>query len=45
MTNWGSRFGIARLTESLMKGDDKNRKLSNSERILCTIPRLDLGCS
>ncbi|KAI9137361.1 mitochondrial carrier domain-containing protein [Paraphysoderma sedebokerense] len=34
MTNWGSRFGISRLTERVLKGNDKDRKLSNGERIL-----------
>lgn len=32
MTNWGSRFGISRITETLMKGSDKNRKLSIPEK-------------
>lgn len=33
MTNWGSRFGISRVTESIMKGSDHNRKLSIPEKI------------
>ena len=33
MTNWGSRFGISRVTESIMKGSDRNRKLSIPEKI------------
>jgi hypothetical protein len=44
MTNWGSRFGIARVTESVLKGEDKSRKLSTSERLLgeshfCELPQ------
>jgi hypothetical protein len=37
MTNWGSRFGIARLTEKIIRGDDKTRKLTTSERLLCKL--------
>lgn len=33
MTNWGSRFGISRITETIMKGSDKNRKLSIPEKL------------
>ena len=38
MTNWGSRFGIARLTEEMLKGKDQDRKLTTGERILCEPP-------
>lgn len=33
MTNWGSRFGISRVTESIMKGSDRSRKLSIPEKL------------
>lgn len=33
MTNWGSRFGISRITENIMKGSDENRKLSIPEKL------------
>lgn len=33
MTNWGSRFGISRITESIMKGPDHHRKLSIPEKL------------
>ena len=33
MTNWGSRFGISRVTESIMKGSDKDRKLTIPEKL------------
>jgi hypothetical protein len=36
MTNWGSRLGISRLTERIMKGEDTTRKLSISERVFGT---------
>lgn len=32
-TNWGSRFGISRGTEQLLKGDDASRKLTPYERL------------
>ncbi|PVV03540.1 hypothetical protein BB560_001974 [Smittium megazygosporum] len=44
MTNWGSRFGIARVTEAIMKGNDKTRKLSNGERILASVIGGSLSC-
>ncbi|ORZ37432.1 mitochondrial carrier domain-containing protein, partial [Catenaria anguillulae PL171] len=44
MTNWGSRLGISRFTEKLMKGDDKNRKLSVSERIMSSVIGGALAC-
>lgn len=33
MTNWGSRFGISRVTESILKGSDTSRKLSVPEKL------------
>lgn len=33
MTNWGSRFGISRITESIMKGSDRERKLTIPEKL------------
>lgn len=33
MTNWGSRFGISRITESIMKGSDHDRKLTIPEKL------------
>lgn len=33
MTNWGSRFGVARITEAVFRGDDKGRKLTTGERL------------
>ncbi|PVU95528.1 hypothetical protein BB561_001766 [Smittium simulii] len=44
MTNWGSRFGIARVTEAVMKGKDKTRKLSNSERVIASVVGGTLSC-
>jgi len=44
MTNWGSRFGISRLTERILKGEDKSRKLSTSERILASVVGGALAC-
>lgn len=44
MTNWGSRFGIARVTESLLKGEDKSRKLQVHEKILASAVGGALGC-
>ncbi|KAI9338752.1 mitochondrial carrier domain-containing protein [Obelidium mucronatum] len=32
-TNWGSRFGLSRIAEDVIKGKDKNRKLSDMEKI------------
>ncbi|OLY84287.1 Citrate/oxoglutarate carrier protein [Smittium mucronatum] len=37
MTNWGSRFGISRLTETLFKRGDKDYKLSNAERLMSSV--------
>ncbi|KAI9221841.1 mitochondrial carrier domain-containing protein [Blastocladiella britannica] len=44
MTNWGSRLGISRLTEKMMKGDDTARKLSVSERIFSSVIGGALAC-
>ncbi|KAJ3068334.1 Mitochondrial DNA replication protein yhm2 [Podochytrium sp. JEL0797] len=32
-TNWGSRFGLSRIAEDLIRGKDKSRKLSDLEKI------------
>ena len=39
MTNWGSRFGISRITESILKGSDKSKKLSVPEKLLGIFPK------
>ncbi|KAJ1971473.1 hypothetical protein H4R35_005238 [Dimargaris xerosporica] len=44
MTNWGSRLGIARITESLFKGQDKSRKLTTSERLMASVVGGALAC-
>lgn len=44
MTNWGSRFGIARVTESIMKGNDKNKKLAVHEKLFASAIGGALGC-
>ncbi len=44
MTNWGSRFGISRITEVLMKGSDTQRKLSVSEKLMASVIGGALGC-
>ena len=44
MTNWGSRLGIARITEKLLTGGDKNKKLSVSEKLLASVIGGALGC-
>lgn len=36
-TNWGSRFGISRVVESLLRGNDKDRKLTEGERLSSSI--------
>ena len=43
MTNWGSRFGISRFVESLMKGVD-DRKLSRPEKVLSSAIGGALAC-
>ncbi|KAI7829060.1 mitochondrial carrier domain-containing protein [Kickxella alabastrina] len=44
MTNWGSRFGIARVTESVFRGKDTNRKLTNTERLASSAIGGALAC-
>jgi hypothetical protein len=44
MTNWGSRFGISRITETILKGEDKSKKLSISERLLASVVGGTLAC-
>eukprot|EP01126_Amoeba_proteus_P001990 TRINITY_DN10624_c0_g1_i1.p1 TRINITY_DN10624_c0_g1~~TRINITY_DN10624_c0_g1_i1.p1 ORF type:complete len:304 (-),score=33.31 TRINITY_DN10624_c0_g1_i1:158-1069(-) len=44
MTNWGSRIGISRLSESLFKGNDQDRKLTVYERLLASVIGGALGC-
>lgn len=44
MTNWGSRFGISRLTESVFRGNDKSRKLSTLERLASSAIGGALAC-
>lgn len=36
-SNWGSRFGISRVVESILRGGDKDRKLETSERLLASV--------
>ena len=44
MTNWGSRFGIARITETIFKGKDTHRKLSTGEKLSASVIGGALGC-
>lgn len=44
MTNWGSRFGISRITEMLMRGEEKTRKLSVPEKLMASVIGGALGC-
>ncbi|KAI9592694.1 mitochondrial carrier domain-containing protein [Syncephalis fuscata] len=44
MTNWGSRFGIARVTEHVIRGSDSTRKLTTGERILSSVIGGALAC-
>lgn len=44
MTNWGSRFGISRITETIMKGSDRDRKLSVPEKLTASVIGGALGC-
>ncbi|KAJ3033984.1 hypothetical protein HDV00_005603 [Rhizophlyctis rosea] len=48
MTNWGSRLGIARITESIITSmrppEDRARKLSTSERLFASVVGGALGC-
>lgn len=43
-TNWGSRFGISRATEELLRGGDTNRKLSTTERLSAAAVGGTLAC-
>ncbi|GJD12285.1 Citrate/oxoglutarate carrier protein [Galdieria sulphuraria] len=43
-TNWGSRFGLARITETLFKGKDKDRKLSKWEELGASVVGGALAC-
>ncbi|KAK4528103.1 hypothetical protein GAYE_SCF51G6037 [Galdieria yellowstonensis] len=43
-TNWGSRFGLARVTETLFKGKDKERKLSKWEELGASVVGGALAC-
>eukprot|EP00871_Galdieria_phlegrea_P004277 jgi/Galph1/4850/GphlegSOOS_G3570.1 len=43
-TNWGSRFGLARVTEMLFKGKDKDRKLSKWEELGASVVGGALAC-
>jgi hypothetical protein len=36
-TNWGSRFGISRVVERMLRGNDEKRTLSNGERLLSSV--------
>ncbi|KAJ2902242.1 hypothetical protein GGI21_004579 [Coemansia aciculifera] len=44
MTNWGSRFGISRVTESIFRGKDTSRKLTNMERLASSTIGGALAC-
>lgn len=44
MTNWGSRFGIVRITERMMKGQDTHRQLATSEKLMASVIGGALGC-
>jgi len=44
MTNWGSRFGISRVVESIMRGKDTHKKLTTPERILSSVVGGALAC-
>lgn len=44
MTNWGTRFGVARFIESQMRGKDHERKLTTGEKVLCEPSSLFLSC-
>ncbi|KAJ1654153.1 hypothetical protein IWQ61_005862 [Dispira simplex] len=44
MTNWGSRLGIARVTETLIRGKDKDRKLTTLERLSSSVVGGALAC-
>ncbi|KAI9471512.1 hypothetical protein LPJ78_002415 [Coemansia sp. RSA 989] len=44
MTNWGSRFGISRVTESIFRGKDTTRKLATWERLAASAIGGALAC-
>ncbi|KAI8324796.1 mitochondrial DNA replication protein YHM2 [Martensiomyces pterosporus] len=44
MTNWGSRFGISRVTESIFRGKDTSRKLTTAERLASSAIGGALAC-
>ncbi|KAJ2116365.1 hypothetical protein GGH17_006046, partial [Coemansia sp. RSA 788] len=44
MTNWGSRFGISRVTESMFRGQDTTRKLETWERLSASAIGGALAC-
>lgn len=44
MTNWGSRFGISRVTETILRGNDKDRRLSIPEKLAASVIGGSLGC-
>lgn len=43
-TNWGSRFGFSRVVESLIRGKEKDRKLSKGERLSSSAIGGGLAC-
>ena len=43
-TNWGSRFGFSRVVESLIRGNQKDRKLSKFERLMSSAIGGGLAC-
>lgn len=44
MTNWGSRFGISRITERIMKGGDAKRHLDTWEKLVASVIGGSLAC-
>ncbi|KAJ2004587.1 hypothetical protein GGI04_000769 [Coemansia thaxteri] len=44
MTNWGSRFGISRVTESIFRGSDTTRPLTTLERLASSTIGGALAC-
>ncbi|KAJ2079955.1 hypothetical protein H4R24_003424 [Coemansia sp. RSA 988] len=44
MTNWGSRLGISRVTESFFRGKDATRKLTTTERLMASAVGGALAC-
>lgn len=44
MTNWGSRMGISRITEQLLRGNNSDHQLSASNRLLAAAVGGALGC-